>query len=243
MSGDIIINGNFDIWQRGSSFNNPPHFTNTADRFVFGQSAGLAQFDITRSMDVPDEQSQYSMNIEALCAYSPLPNEESHIRYGLEGREAVAKVAGKIVTFSFQVKSNCPGIYSIALVHPSSDRSVEQSYTAEYQIVQNSVWEKKSITVDLSKAHGGWSFANATYGLKIRFSFYAGELYRLTTDQWVPGNYVASTGCGNLASAAGNYLRLSQFKLEVGSESTQFRPADITTELRRCQRYCLLLGG
>jgi hypothetical protein len=171
-----------------------------------------------------------------------LPGDEAHIRYSIEGREAVLAVAGKVVTFSFWAKSNLPGTYSITLVHPSASRTVEKTLALDYTILQSGAWEKKTITVDLSTVVGGWSYVTGTYGLKIRFAFYAGANYKVSPGSWVVGNYVASNNNVNLASAVGNYLRISQLKLEVGSDATPFMPVDITTELRRCQRYCFILG-
>jgi hypothetical protein len=240
---NVIINGNFSLWQRGTSFVDPAHFTTTVDRFVFGQSSGTAKFTIAQSTDVPNAQSQYSLDIAVTQAYTPTANDEAHIRYGLEGREGLVKVAGKVVTYSFWAKSNVVGVHSLVMVHPNSTRSSEETWPAEYTILVANTWEKKTITVDLSTASGGWSYAGNNYGLKIRFCFYAGTGYRAQPGQWTTGNYVGSVNQVNLAGTVGNYLRIAQFKLEAGSKATVFAPEDISDTLRQCQRYFYLIGG
>jgi hypothetical protein len=240
---NVIINGNFSLWQRGVSFVDPAHFTTTVDRFVFGQSSGTAKFTVAQSADVPNAQSQFSMDIAVTQAYTPTANDEAHIRYGLEGREGLVKVAGKVVTYSFWAKSNVVGIHSLTMVHPNATRSSEETWVAEYTILAANTWEKKTITVDLGTATGGWSYAGATYGLKIRFCFYAGTTYRAQPGQWTPGNFVGSVNQVNLAGTVGNYLRIAQFKLEAGSKASAFAPEDIIDTLRKCQRYFYLVGG
>lgn len=240
---NVIINGNFSLWQRGTSFVNPPHFTNTADRWVFGQSSGNAQFTVSQSTDVPNGQSQFSMNIAVNQAFTPTAYTEAHIRYGLEGRQGLVKIAGKVVTYSFWAKSNVIGTHSLVMVHPNADRTVEETYVAEYTILAANTWEKKTVTVDLGTATGGWSYIGGNYGLKIRFTFYAGSAYRAQPGQWTIGNFVGSVNSVNLAATVGNYLRIAQFKLEVGNTASAFEPEDIVDTLLKCQRYYYIMGG
>jgi len=54
---NVIINGNFNIWQRGTSGLSAGY---TADRFVAGANQDGA-YNVARSTSVPDSNSNYSL--------------------------------------------------------------------------------------------------------------------------------------------------------------------------------------
>jgi hypothetical protein len=59
----VLINGNFDIWQRGVSFASPVTDSYSADRWKVGQAVDNNS-TISRSVTVPDALSQYSIRVE-----------------------------------------------------------------------------------------------------------------------------------------------------------------------------------
>jgi hypothetical protein len=93
-SPNFLINGGFDIWQRGTSST-----TNTvylADRWVHLWSAGT--HTVSRSTDVPDATLQYSLSFASTSGTTPI------IRQYVESVNALA-LAGQTVTLSIWAKS------------------------------------------------------------------------------------------------------------------------------------------
>lgn len=94
---NAIINGNFDIWQRGTSFENiGAGNVYLADRWV--SRASEPTTDVYRSTDVPGPGSNYSLELRCgkKTAYS-------NIEYTIE--QSIAKTLGVVpLTVSFYVK-------------------------------------------------------------------------------------------------------------------------------------------
>lgn len=65
MSRQALINGNFDVWQRGTSFLNAANYT--ADRFTVANSIDT-NVKVLQSTSVPNSKSQYSARIEGYGA-------------------------------------------------------------------------------------------------------------------------------------------------------------------------------
>ena len=59
---NIIINGNFDIWQRGTSFISPPGATYSADRWRISQNVDNNS-TVAQTTTVPNTNSQFSISI------------------------------------------------------------------------------------------------------------------------------------------------------------------------------------
>ena len=240
---NILINGGFAIIQRGTSFPLATTFTVTVARWVFGKSGGTSEFTVSRLDDAPTVNSEFSLNAEVTTAHPTLGSlEEAHIRYALEGRQAGLKIRDKIVTLSFWVKSNFPGTYSIAIVKPNSAGSAEETYLDSYTIASSGVWEKKSITINLSESTDRTWRLNNNYAIKLRFSYYAGPGFSGSVG-WQSGNLIAVSGGNNLAATVGNYLRIAEVKLEDNEVSTPYVEKAINQELSDVQRYELIIGS
>ncbi len=87
---NYIINGNFDIWQRGDS--------GTAD-YVADRFKVIAASSTTKSTDVPGNgQSKYSMDLAQTAVT------HGYFQYRMESADSI-KLNGKTVTLSFWAKS------------------------------------------------------------------------------------------------------------------------------------------
>jgi hypothetical protein len=94
-SPNYIINGGFDIWQRGTSSTGVGY--GSADRFIHAFSAGSAT--ISRSTDVPSNQGfTYSLSFASTSGTNPF------ICQRIESANS-ASIAGKTVTLSVWAKS------------------------------------------------------------------------------------------------------------------------------------------
>jgi hypothetical protein len=100
---NVIINGAFDFWQRGTSFTNIASSVYTADRW---RATGALNGTITQSTDVPNTGTSYSLRIRPASNGTPT---EFAIRQFIE-RQQLNNFLGKTVTASCWIKSSKTGV-------------------------------------------------------------------------------------------------------------------------------------
>lgn len=235
---NLIINGNFDIWQRGEAFVAVTNGLYTADRWRWAHSAGTLVGNISDSVNRPtfaqsgtnSSKVFYYVITTAEAAFST--NEYALITYRLEGFD-YKRAINRTCTLSFWVYSNNIGIYSVAFV--TGDGTF--SYTSEYTIDSANTWEKKSITLTFDQAAATEELSTGI-GMKLNWCLGVGSTYQANElDGWQAGTRLGSPNNVNFCDTIGNHIRLSQVQLEVGSEATLFDDRDYATELDLCQRY------
>lgn len=233
---NVIINGDFNLWQRYGTSISPVTSHFTADRFLaFLVGAGVA--DVDRDTDVPtfaesDHLSSYSLKFDCTTADASIAaGDVAGINYSVEGYD-YRMVAGGNATLSFWVKAVKTGTYCIAFRNSGSDRS----YVVEYTISAASTWEKKTVTVPLTQTAGTWDYTNGI-GLIITWAIMAGSTYQTTADAWQTGNFVATSNQVNGIDNTNNNFWLSQIKFEPGDIATKYITVPAGLELRNCQRY------
>jgi hypothetical protein len=108
---NYIINGGFDVWQRGSNFNLSGIDGYTADRWLMANSGATSTvsreiFDIGQS-EVPGNPNYFlRMNVTS---------SSDHVRL-IQRIEDVQKLSGKTLTCSFWAKTNNPKTFFLNLV-------------------------------------------------------------------------------------------------------------------------------
>lgn len=228
-NANLIINGDFSVWQRGEIFDNPVGFERTADRWVWGGNAATA-WRISRSDDSPTRLTQDSIEMRVTGIMGANFDEEgSHLRYAFESKDAIP-LASKLLTYSFWTKSNRPGTYAVAIVNPVANRTLLKEYT----VSQSDHWERQVLAFQLEDANYG---QGEMQGLKLRFSLNAGQPWRIDPDVWTSGNFVGSTHQDNLSREAGDYMRIGQVQLEIGPETGGYSVMPQVLTLARCKRY------
>ncbi len=96
---NALINGNFDIWQRGTSFVSPVTDSYCADRWKVTESVDN-NCTISRSATVPDALSQYSARLE-VSGGAGGANAYTRITQWIENYNLLV---GKRITLSFKAK-------------------------------------------------------------------------------------------------------------------------------------------
>ena len=234
---NVIINGDFDIWQRGTSFAAIATGAYHTDRFLYGV-VGTAVHTITKDTDVPTfaqsgHNSKSSLKVDCTTADASIAaGDLCNVTYKAEGYD-YAPLKEQTITLSFFVKATKVGTYCVAFCNSGADRS----YVAEYTINAANTWEKKTVTVALNQAGGTENYTNGT-GIRIVFSLSCGSTYQTTANTWQTGNYVATSNQVNATDSTNNNFWLSQVKLELGSVATPFVSRPYGDELRLCKRYC-----
>ena len=242
MYQQAIINGNFDVWQRGTTFTNVLDTKYTADLWIVYKN-NTAVFDILSTQDCPTvaESGTYSrncLNFDVTTADASIAaGEQCGIVTRLEGTNikgfGFGQSGTRYITLSFWVKSTKTGIFCIAL----GNNSFNRSYVAEYTVLSSDTWEKKVITIPVDTT-GTWEYGAGDFGLAVTFTLAAGSTYQTTANTWANGFFMGTANQVNALDSASNFFKLSQVQLCAGSVALPFQPKSFAEELRACQRYC-----
>ena len=235
-SKNAIINGNFDVWQRGTSFPTLANTDYTADRFQYFKS-GAVIHNVNRSTLVPSYaqsgvRSNYSLLADVSTADASIAaGDYSLLNYTVEGYD-YARIAGGDATLSFWVYASKTGIHCISFRNDGTDRS----YVAEYTVQAVDTWEKVELTIPLTETGGTWDYTNGK-GLRIVFALAVGSTFHTTADAWQTGSFLSTANQVNETDSTANNFRIAQVQLERGDVATNFEYKSIADELSRCQRY------
>ena len=208
-----IINGNFDVWQRGTTFSSPANTAYTADRWNNGGSAGGTTTISQQTTGVP-VGSQYCMR----TAYGAASSYSSKAQI-LETSTS-AKLWGKTVTASVKLRRNASFATTLKL-------SIQKSVTIDASTA--STWVN---IADLTVANASLPTGTTS-----------ADWYSLSVTAAIPNDGTANSIriliSEGAAGASGAYWEMAQAMLEIGSVVTPFQTASgsIGGELALCQRY------
>jgi hypothetical protein len=217
---NAIINGNFDIWQRGTSFASPASGTYLADRWLHGFDGTGATRTLSRQSfvlgqtDVPNEPTyffRYNQSVAGTGA--TITNFQQRI-------EGVRTFAGQQVTISFYAKAasaiTLPAIVIQQIFGTGGSPSSIVNTTVASSVAIGTNWIKYSYTGTFSSISGKTlgSDNNDCIQLTIR----------------LPLNTTFT-------------FDIAQVQLEAGPVATPFERRPIGTELALCQRYYQRFGS
>ncbi len=233
---NLIINGDFEIAQRGTSFTSVGSGTYTLDRFRYIKSGAMVH-DISQNSDVPTvaQAGRYipnSLLIDCTTIDSSIgAGDYAAIEQKIEGYNFQA-IAQKTFTLSFWVKATKTGTYCAAFRNTGVDRS----YVAEYTIDSANTWEYKTITVSSSPSAGTWNYNNGI-GLHVAFLLATGSTFQTTAGSWQTGNYFGTSNQVNACDNVSNDFRIASVQIEAGSVATEFEKRTVQQEENLCYRY------
>ncbi|UWF52215.1 carbohydrate-binding protein CenC [Pseudomonas sp. N3-W] len=206
---NLIINGGFDIWQRGTSNQGPSAGGYIADRFRvdWNGNAGVSisrQNFVLGQTDVPNEP-RYFLRWQQVTAGSG-----ATVHKISQNIESVRTLAGKTATVTFWAKSDAARPLKVTVTQffgPSGSDYVEKT-VGNFQL--GTSWAKYTATFQVPALAG-----------KILGSANS-DFLRLAFD--LPLNVLQS-------------VDLAQVQLEEGPVSTPFEYRSVAQELTSCQRY------
>ena len=243
VGSNLIINGDMDIAQRGTSFNVTGSSIYTVDRFALSVTEG--GFTVTQDTDVPTGQGfANSVKIDNNSAIATLASgTQNYFEQKIEAQNLTQLSYGtanaKTITLSFWVKSNKTGTYISWLYSPDTGNMVSNPYT----ISLADTWEKKTITIAGDTV--GVIANNNDIGFYVRFPIGAGSIYQDSpiSTSWTPlEDAKRYQGQVNLADSASNYINFTGVQLEVGTTATDFEHLQYGQRLALCERYCEVYG-
>jgi len=162
-----IINGNFDVWQRGTSFNNP-NVIYTSDRWKVANAIDV-NIKVLRSTDVPNVDSLYSLRAEVMTATGGV-GAISDITQPIEN---YSFFAGKQVTLSVWVKCDSGVTGSLFMrdsVGDSSTVAINNTSWTKYTITTNINTGITSLTPALRFNRSGITVGNGMYIAQVQLN-------------------------------------------------------------------------
>jgi hypothetical protein len=244
-----IINGQMQIWQRGTSFTGITGGTYTADRFQINLGTiGSGVFKAEQVADAPAGTGfKYSLKLSPTTAMASV-NAAAYIAHEqlIEGFNCADLMYGtayaQSITLTFWVKSNVAGLCCGTVIQNAAAAGAERSYPYNFTIASADTWQL--VTVVIPGDTGGAIANNNTWGLQFNFGYMAiGSNYQNgTLNAWnanPSGTAYLPSGFTylNRASSTSNYISITGVQLEKGSTATSFDYRPYGTELALCQRY------
>ena len=214
-----IINGNFDIWQRGTSFttgfgadrwNNADSGTThavTRQAFTLGQTA------------VPNEPRYFNRTVVTSVAGA------GNLSQLLQPIEDVRTFAGQQVTVSFWAKVDSTKNIAVELAQDFGTGGSPSSQVRAIGTTKVSIgtsWQKVTVTATVPSISGKTLGTNGNSFLALVFWFDAGSTWNTSTD--------------SLGQQSGTF-DIAQVQIEPGPVATPFEQRPIGTELALCRRY------
>ena len=233
---NLIMNGNFVVAQRGTSFSNVTSSQFCLDRFSVDIGGGGA-FNVTQDTSAP-EGFEKSLKIEVNTADSSIGAGDSYrVTQAIEGQNTAQVDLGastaKAMALSFYVKSSVTGTYGVGLANSAET----ENFVAEYTISSANTWEKKTINIPV-RTSGTWLTTNGI-GIGVRWDLGSGTDYNGTAGQWqtTSAKVYRTSSCVNLIATGSATWFLTGVQLEVGQNPTSFEHEPFERTLSKCQRY------
>ncbi len=217
-----IINGNFDIWQRGTSLGSASGTRFLADRWtndsIGSQAAITRQPFILGQTSVPNEPSYFSRSV-----VTSVPGNANYSAL-IQRIESVKTLAGKTATLSFYAKADSNKPISITGYQYFGTGGTPSPDVLSFaqKINLTSSWQKFTYTFNAQSISGKTIGSDNDGYFQIVFYFDAGSNLNPVTD--------------SLGQQSGTF-DIAQVQLEEGSVATPFENRPIGTELALCQRY------
>jgi hypothetical protein len=245
-----LINGNFDIWQRGTTFSyrNP---TTEPDRYC------ADRWKLINSGGTTAERLNVTVNRIPL-GLGDLPNTSTYSKYGLEFDigtggytagsqtylyqrvEGIENLSRGFATISFYARATVSNAKMAVSFRRDFGGGTAPDYVATgveknsqkddgFAISLPTEWTKFVYSFNMPDSAGGVVGASGNDGPEIRFFIRGGtDLVEEDISEYINPNL----------SGVNNYkIQIAQVQLEAGSEPTPFEYRDLQTEMSRCMRY------
>jgi hypothetical protein len=218
---NAIINGNFDIWQRGTSQTSNGYGSD--DRWNNGHGGSTKthsrQTFTVGQTDVPGNPKYFSRTVVTSSAGAG--------NYALKAQpiEGVQTFAGETVTVSFYAKANAAKNIAIEFYQgfgSGGSPSSAVSGIGVTTIALTTLWQRFTATISIPSISGKTIGSNGDDALLLHFWFEAGSSFNSRTN--------------SLGQQSGTF-DFSGIQVEPGSVATPFERRPPQAELALCQRY------
>jgi len=223
-----IINGRFDVWQRGTSFNNFTLYN--ADRWhtageeqggTFTANVNQQTFALGQT-DVPGNPNRY-VTIQSFITGGG-PNASSIFIQRIEG---VRTFNGSQATVSFWAKGDTAGTVAVQLRQAfgtGGSPSGPVEIPGQEIVLLNGVWQYYTLTFSIPSIAGKTLGTNNNDSLRLRIFTFSNA------------GSSALIGLPNPVNFTGT-MSLANVQIEEGATATAFEIRELETEVALCQRY------
>lgn len=218
-----IINGNFDIWQRGTSASGSSSGAFCADRWInaaIGSSSAISQQTFAPGqVQVPFEPKNFQRIVVTSVAGA------GNVIDMFQRIESVRTLAGQPATLSFFARADAARPMAVDMQQnfgTGGSPSAPVDAIAATKVNLTNAWQKFTIQVTFPSILGKTVGTNGDDFLLVRFWFDAGSNFNANTQ--------------SLGQQSGTF-DISGVQLEYGSVATNFEQRHVALELTLCQRY------
>lgn len=218
-----IINGNFDIWQRGTS--QTSGLIASADRWSF-ENWGSTKTNSRQAF--PIGETAVPGNPAFFCRTVCVTGGASSNYNGMRQKiESVRTFAGKKATITFYAKADAPkniAFYLSQYFGGTGSPSPSVPFGGQ-QVALSTSWQRFSLLVDVPSIAGKTLGNDGSDHLQLIFFFEAGSAY--------------NSFIGALGSQSGTFdvARVSMVEGDARNEDDPFTQRHIEQEMALCQRY------
>jgi len=215
-----LINGNFDVWQRGTSFASQATVASgyAADRWHFYRTSGTGEATLSRQT-ASLNGSLYSCRVQRDNGSSTTQN--TFLSYSMESGDSI-KLRGYKLTLSFWAKcgANYSASSSIMVSNIISGTGTDQNVLSGFTNAATEGTANNTLTTSWQK-----------------FVITTTNVIADTKTQLGIQFYMTPTG----TAGAADYFEIAQVQLCAGNVALPFMPKSYEEELRACQRFCIAL--
>ena len=243
---NLMINGNMQVSQRGTSSTDvPSHSTNyypLIDQIAVESNNSAGRLTMSQA-DVTDLAGfTKAMKLDCTTADTSIAADEYFLfEKRIEGQDLQGLGHGtsgaKPVTISFYVKGTA-NTYMCEL------QNYDASKISSNQFAVTTSWNRISITVPANTAN---TISNDNgNGFWLNFWIHAGSTFTggtYSANAWQSlVNNKRASGIGSFFSSTNNELFITGLQMEIGEVATPFKHETFADNLQRCQRYYQHLG-
>ena len=217
-----LINGGFDIWQRGTSSSAASGYL-TCDRWahqIIGSSRTTSRQSFAPGQtDVPGNPRYFNRTVVTSSAGA-----ENYVNM-LQAIEGVSTLAGETATLSFWAKADASRQIAVEFYQyfgSGGSPSASVSGIGAQKVSLTASWQKFTITVSIPSISGKTLGTAGNDFLGVLFWFDAGSNFNTRT--------------ATLGQQSGTF-DIAQVQVEEGSSATPFEQRPLGLELSMCQRY------
>ncbi|OUX35062.1 MAG: hypothetical protein CBE24_00385 [bacterium TMED264] len=221
-----IINGNFSVAQRGTSFTSTDSLNNddtyTLDRWYI-VSDGNDVIDVSQETSTIPTNGKYAISLDVETA-----NKKFGIAQIIEGKNCTGLI-GEEVTLSFKAKVSDTSKLDNVKAAIIAWSSTEDAVTSDVA----SAWGNEGTNPTLAS---NLTYENTPANLSVTTS-YATYSVTATIDTSSTTNIIVFIWSDVTDTTAGHFLYITDVQLERGSNATPFENRSFSDELKRCKRY------
>jgi len=231
----MLINGDFRVSQRGTSFDSTTTPANDDDTYLLDRWILLS--DGNNAVDVAQEASTVPTGAKnAIKMEVETANKKFGILQILEATDS-ERAIGDTVSVSFKARNAAAddATDSIKVAVLSWD-STADSVTSDVV----SAWNADETTPTFA---ANWTAENTPAVLSLTQSYQTFSVTGISVDTASTNNIAVFIWCDNADGAVDDIVYIADVKLEIGSSATAYEPISYASEFEKCLRYAYRING